>query len=165
MQQTHIKYGLITSLAIIIAGVILHTTGLVYSLTNGWARHTPYLLLLFGIILNSNAFSNKNGNNVMFGQIFSSNFKVLAVVVLVSFFWSLLSIHLIFPDAKEKTLTYIVENWRQSGVPEGAIDGRIQPVRENFIGFSLGIHTFIILFFGAIFALIGAAIAKKKPRA
>ncbi len=162
MVQTHKTYGLLTALAMIIVGVIMHITNVAY--TTKWASWVSYIPFLIGIILNANAFSKANGANITFGQAFSSGFKACAIIALLLIVWSLLSVYVVFPDMKERSIQMAIDQMNeQPGMTDEQIDAAVSMTKKFYLPFLIGGAVFGTMFFGAIFSLIGAAIAKKNP--
>src|SRR4051812_41535426 len=98
--QTHIPYGIIIALAMIIIGVILEVTGLTYKPGLQWIGSIVFLI---GIILNAQAFSKANDADVTFRQVFASGFKATAIVAIVMFVWSFIVL-MVFPGMYERGL-------------------------------------------------------------
>lgn len=146
----------------IIVSVILQLTDLAFSTEVPAAKYIVHLFFLGGVILNAKVFSDKNQNNVMFGQVFSSGFKMTAVVLLLNVIWGAIALQWVFPDSQEKVLSFMMEQGTKEGFSKEVLEERYKPVRENFVLFTLSGQTFLILFSGALFSLIGAGIAKKK---
>ena len=160
-KQTHMMYGLFTAIASIIVGLVLHFTNLSFE---PWAQWVTHAVLLVGIILNDIAFSKENDANVTFGQVFSSGFKTTAIYTLIIIVWSFISL-LIFPDIMEKGMQIAEEKMMSQGLPDEQITQALEMTRNNFKLFMVGGILFMTMFWGAIFSLLGAAIAKKKPNA
>lgn len=164
MVQTHKTYGLLTALAIIIINVILYVAGLAF--TEQWTSYVAYVPFIIGIILNAIAFSKANDHNVKFGQVFSSGFKACAIITLISIAWSLLSIYVVFPEMKDKALEIAAEQmYKNPDMKESDIETALNMTKKFFVPFMIAGIVFGYMFFGAIFSLIGAAVAKKNPQA
>lgn len=151
-------YGGITGLALMILGLVLHVAGLSF---DAWAPYVSYLVFLIGIILNANAYSKANNNYVTFGNVFSSGFKASAIVTLISVAWGIIFV-MLFPEIKEKGMEKAMEDMAKRGMSEEQIEQGIEMTRKFFTVAMIGGLVFMYMFFGAIFSLIGAAIAKKK---
>lgn len=160
MKQTHITYGFITALVMIIAGVILYISNLSFE---SWSQYVSYAIFLVGIILNANAFSKANDADVTFGKVFSSGFKASAIVTLATIAWSFISL-MIFPDIMEKGMEMARAKMEERGLGQDMIDQQMEMTRKYFKAFMVGGILFMYMFVGALFSLIGAAIAKKNPR-
>lgn len=159
-KQTHIPYGFITALAMIIVGVILEVAKLNMNPAIQWLGMLPFLI---GIILNAQAFSKANDADITFGQAFGSGFKASAIVAICMVAWSLISL-MIFPDIQTRAIDKAQTDMMKKGMSEEQIDMAIGMTRKYFKVFAVGGALLGTLFMGAIFSLIGAAIAKKQPR-
>jgi hypothetical protein len=160
MKNTHFIYGLVTALAMIVLGVVLHIADLSFE---PWVQWVTYLVMLVGIILNAIAFSKANNHNVTFGNVFSSGFKATALIIIIMIVWSFISM-MLFPEIKEKAIEMAREKMEAQGGSEEAIEMGIEMTQKYFTAFMIGGIVGGFLFFGAIFSLIGAAIAKKNPQ-
>ncbi len=158
-KQTHLMYGALTGLALVIFGLILHVAGL--SLQS-WVQWAMYGIFLIGVLINAFAFSKANDGFVTFGNVFSSGFKSSAIITLITIAWVLLSM-VIFPEMKEKGLEMARQSMEErGGMTEEQIEQGIEMTKKFYIPFAIGGVLFGYMFFGAIFSLIGAAIAPKK---
>ncbi len=159
-KKIHLSYGFFTALALIITGLVLHFSGLSYE---KWAFYVQLLPFLAGILLNANAYSKANDHNVTFGNVFSSCFRATAIITLVMILWTFISL-MIFPEIKEKAIEMAMEGMTQKGMSDEQIDQAVGMTRKFFLPFAVGGALFMYLFWGAIFSLLGAAIAKKNPQ-
>lgn len=159
-KNTHLTYGLITGLAVIVVGLILHLTNMSF---NTWAQYIGLLVFLIGIIMNATAFSKAHNADVTFGKVFSSGFKASAIVTLLMVAWTMVSM-MIFPEIKEKGIEMAMESMAKQGMSDEQIEQGISMTKNYFTPFAVGGALFMFLFWGAIFSLIGAAIAKKNPQ-
>lgn len=159
-KKIHLTYGFFTGLALIVLGVVMHVSGLSYE---NWAFYVQLLPLLIGILLNANAYAKACDYDVTFGKVFSSCFRATAIVTLIMILWTFISL-MIFPEIKEKALEKATGDMLESGSSEEQVDQAIEMTKKFFTVFVVGGALFIYLFFGAIFSLLGAAIAKKNPQ-
>lgn len=160
-KNTHMAYGLFTAIAAIIVGLVLHFTDLSFQ---PWAQWVTLAVLLVGLILNAIAFSGANDAQVTYGQVFSSCFKATAIYTLIIIVWSFISL-MLFPDIAEKGMQIAEERMISKGMSEEQISQAMDMTRKNFKLFMVGGILFMTMFWGAIFSLIAAAIAKKNPNA
>lgn len=96
-KQTHVAYGLITALVLIIMnlGIVLsHQSG---NKALGWL---PLLAMMVGIIMNCIAFAKANNGDVTFGQDFMSGFKATMIIAVAYTAWAMISLAL-FPQIKQ----------------------------------------------------------------
>ena len=81
-KQTHLAYGLIAGIMMVIMALVLHITGLAYK-TKGISM-LVYLPLLVLIVLNAIAYSKANNGFVTYGNVFSSCFKASLIAFTIS---------------------------------------------------------------------------------
>lgn len=157
-KKTHMMYGLITALAYVAVNLVLLLADLSFE---PWAPYVAYVPFLIGIILNAMAYSKANDHYVTFGQVFSSCFKACAIVTLILLVWSFASLA-IFPEMKEKGMEMARESMAKKNLSDEQIDKGMEMTKNYFNLFMVAGVVFGTMFFGAIFSLLGAAIAKKK---
>lgn len=160
-KNTHIPYAVVTALVMIVVGVILKVMHLEYQSGMQWIGFIPFLA---GIILNATAFSKANDGFVSFGQVFGSGFKATAIITLILIVWSFVSLA-IWPDTVDIAIQKAEADMLKKGMPEDQVSMSLEMTRKYFKVFMVAGVLFGMLFFGAIFSLLGAAIAKKKGSA
>ncbi len=157
--QTHLQYGGLTGLAMVIVMVGLYVAGLSFESWSQWITYIPFLA---GLIMNALAYAKANDYRITFGNVFGSCFKATAIITLVLLAWGVLST-LIFPEMREKGLEIARERMMQDpNMTEETVDTALQMTDKFFLPFMIAGIVFGNLFFGAIFSLIAAAIPKKK---
>jgi hypothetical protein len=159
-KNTHLTYGLVTGLAVIVLGLVLHLVNLSF---NGWAQYVELLVFLVGILMNAFAFSKAHDADVTFGKVFTSCFKASAIVTLLMVAWTVISM-MIFPEIKEKGIEMAMDSMAKQGMTDEQIEQGISMTKNYFTPFAIGGALFMFLFWGALFSLVGAAIAKKNPQ-
>ena len=157
-KQTHIMYGFLTALAMIIVNIVLYIAGLAFE---PWAQWVSYIPFVIGIVMNAMAFSKANDEYVTFGNVFSSGFKASSIIALTMLVWSFIFM-MIFPEMKDKAMEMTRERMAHQQVSDEQADQAIEMTKKYFTVFMVAGVIFGTLFFGAIFSLVGAAIAKKK---
>ena len=158
-KNTHVMYGLITAIVMIVIGLIIYVAGLSFKPGMQYVVYIPFLI---GIIMNAIAFSKANNADVTFGNIFGSGFKVTAIVTLISIVWSFIFV-MIFPEIKDKAMELAREQMQTKGLTEEQMDQSIKMAQKFFTTFMIAGILFMYLIVGIIFSLIGAGVAKKKP--
>jgi uncharacterized membrane protein YciS (DUF1049 family) len=156
--QTHLKYGGFGGLGVVIVGLILYI-GNMY--TNQGLSLLIYLPFLIAILMNAVAYSKANDHYVTFGGVFSSGFKASALVTLIYLAWSFIALA-IFPEMKEKSMEIAEESMSGRGMSDEQIEQGLEMTKKYFSVFMIGGILFGMMFWGAIFSLLGGAIAKKK---
>lgn len=160
-KQTHIPYGFVTAIAMIIIGVVLEVARLTYKPGVQWIGMAVFLV---GVIMNAMAFSKANDANVTFGQVFGSGFKTTAIIAIVMFAWSFI-VPMIFPDVYDKGLEKAREDMEKNPkLTEEQVEMAMNMTRKYFKPLLHAGALFGTLIGGLIFSLIGAAVAKKAPR-
>lgn len=157
-KNIHLTYGLVTAITMIVLSTILYVAGLSFKPGMQYVTYIPFLI---GIILNANAYSKVNEGMVTFGQVFTSCFKACAIITLITLVWSFISVKLIFPDIIDKTMELTRQKLVEKNMGDDQIEKALDMTRKYFIPFMVGGVIFGTMFFGAIFSLIGAAVAKK----
>jgi len=154
--------GLIISLIIIVYSVAGHLLNIYLESWFGWIGA---VILLVGIIWSTNVYGTQMNNNVTFGNLFGHGFKVTAVVICITFVFTLLSVYVLFPDTIDQIVQYQSEKAIESGKMTSEKLQQALPMMKKFtpIGLFAGSVIFDAII-GAIGALIGAAVTKKKPQ-
>jgi len=157
--QTHKTYGLIAGVLMAVFTLALYLAGL---WMKPWAQYVSYIPFLVLIILNAMAYSKANDHYVSFGNVFGSCFKASVIVVLISIVWAFLMVF-IFPEMKEKGIEMAREQMAKNpDLSDEQIDMSLEMTRKYWNVFMIAGALFINLVYGAVFSLIGAALAKKK---
>jgi hypothetical protein len=158
-KHSHVMYGFITAIAMIVVNVILYVTGLAFKSGMQYVSDIPFLI---GIIMNAMAFSKSNDSDVTFGKVFGNCFKACALITLITLAWCVLSLW-IFPEMKTKVMEMTQESMLKQNMSDAQIETAMEMTRKYFNVFMIGGVIFGTMFAGVIFSLIGAAVAKKKP--
>lgn len=158
-KHTHMKYGLFTGLAMIIVNLILFKTGVSFNPGMQYVSDIPFII---GIIMNAMAFSKLNDGYVTFGNVFSSGFKACAIITLLLAVWSFASVA-IFPELKEKGLEIARKKMAENPqMTDDQIEMALSMTKKYWNVFMVGAIVFGTMILGAVFSLVGAAVAKKK---
>ncbi len=158
-KQTHIMYGFIAGIVMVIVNMILYVLGVAFKPGMQYISYIPFLVV---IILNAMAFSKANDGYVTFGNVFGSGFRASMIVAIVVLAWSLLSMY-IFPEMKEKAMSIAREDMAKNPkMTDEQIEMGMNMMKKFWNVFLIGGVIVGTLFFGAIFSLIGAAIPEKK---
>ncbi len=154
--------GLIIALIIIVFSIAGHLLNIYLESWFGWVGTAIFLA---AIIWSTNIYGTQMNNNVTFGNLFGHGFKVTAVVICITFVFLILSVYVLFPDTIDQIVQYQTEKAIQSGKMTSEQVEQALPMMKKFtpIGIFAG-SVFIDAIIGAIGALIGAAITKKKPQ-
>jgi hypothetical protein len=159
LKQTHVMYAIVTSIVLIVFGLIIQV---MHMSNNKALQYLGMLPLLIAVILNANAYSKANNANVSFKNIFGSCFKMVLIITAIVLVWSVISLQ-IFPEIKELAMEQALADMEKRGTPDDQIEMGMNFTNKFFTALVVGIVLTMYLFFGAIFSLIGAAVAKKNP--
>jgi hypothetical protein len=159
-KQTHIVYGFITGLAMIIVSAIIEVAKLGDNAALQWLS---MVIMLIGLILNAQAYSKANDADITFGNAFGSCFKATAIIALLMIAWGFI-VFSVFPGMEARMLEKAQEQMSKGNVSEEQADKAMEMTRKYFKVFAVAGALFGTLLQGAICSLIAAAIAKKKPR-
>jgi hypothetical protein len=158
---THIVKGLILSVISIVFSIVIYVFNL-YEMSA--LSYINYAVFIGGLVYGGILYSNQNGHNVTFGNIFAHGFKTTAVVIVITSIYTVLAFKVLFPDMLEKVLDLSRKQMLQNPkMTDEMIEQAMSMTKKFFIPFALGgaiIGTGVL---GAIGSLIGAAVAKKNP--
>jgi hypothetical protein len=159
---THIIKGLIIALILIVLNIVGHLLDIFLEPWFGW---TAALIFLIGVIWSTNIYGTQMNNNVTFGNLFAHGFKVTAVILSITFVFTVLSVYVLFPDTIDKIIHFQTEKAIESGKMTSEQMEQALPMMKKFAPIGLlGGSIVIDAILGAIGALIGAAVTKKKPQ-
>jgi hypothetical protein len=160
-KNTHIVYGFVTGFTMVIFGLILYLTGLSFRPDMKYVTYLSMLPFIIGIVMNGIAFSKANDGFVTFGNVFGSCFKASMIVTIVAVGWGIISM-IIFPEMKEKALEMAHDNMVKQKMTDEQIDTAINISKKYWNVIMIAGGIFGNLFWGALFSIIGAGVAKKK---
>ena len=156
--MSHIAKGLILSLILIVISLAGHLLNVDLESWFGW---TSGAIFLIGIIWGVNFYGKQMNNNVTFGNLFAHGFKITAVVICITFLYTLLSLYVLFPDSIDR----IIEKSIQQGkMTSDQYQQNAPTIKKIFTVTILAGSIFGGAVVGAIGSLIGAAITKKNPQ-
>ncbi len=158
MKQTHLMYGLVTGIVMIVIYLVLYISGLAFK---PGMQYISYIPMLIGLILNANAYAKANDGFVTFGNVFSSCFKACALITILLLVWSFISTF-IFPEMMDKGMEMARQSMSDRGMSDDKIEQSMEWTRKYFKLFMVAGVIFGTMFWGAILSLIAAAIPKKK---
>jgi hypothetical protein len=159
--MTHVTKGLLVALILIVIGIAGYFTKLADQSWFSWASNG---ILFIAVIWGCISYANQMKGQVTFGNIFSHGFKMSVVVALILIVYVLLAMTIIFPEMKDKALEMARQRMEDRGnLSDSQIEQGMEFTKKFFIPLAIGATLLGTLIFGAIAALIGAAVAKKKP--
>lgn len=158
---SHVFKGLIISLILIIFGLIVYFTD---QITNQALGYVQYVILMAGVIYSCISFSNQKNGLVSFGEVFSHGFKTATVVAAITCIYSIISLKFIFPEMIDIIMRESRKGMEEKNMNDSDIENAMQMMKNNFIPFAIAGILFMFALIGAISSLLGAAVAKKKPK-
>ncbi|OSZ82470.1 hypothetical protein CAP35_04150 [Chitinophagaceae bacterium IBVUCB1] len=159
LKQTHVMYAIVTSIVLIVFGLIIQV---MHMSNNKALQYLGMLPLLIAVILNAMAYSKANEANVSFKNVFGSCFKMVLIITGIVLVWSFISLQ-IFPEIKTQAMEQAMAEMEKSNMPEEQMEMGLSYTEKFFTPIVMGAVLFMYLFWGAVFSLIGAAVAKKNP--
>jgi hypothetical protein len=160
--MSHITKGFILALILIIVSLAGHLLNIDLEQWYGWISLGIFLI---GIIWGVNFYGKQMNNNVTFGNLFAHGFKMTAVVICITFLYTLLSLYVLFPDSIDKIVQKGIDKAIQEGKMTTDQEQANYPMIKKITTISLIAGVVLIdAVIGAIGALIGAAITKKNPQ-
>jgi len=162
-KQTHISYGFIAGIIMVVINLVLYITGVTLKPGMQWVAWIAYIPFLVAIIMNANAYSKANNGNITFGNAFGSCFKCSMIVAIVIVAYSIATIF-IFPDMKDRILAMQREQLAKNPkMTDEMIDTSLNMIKKSWNLILILGAVFGTMLTGTIFSLIGAAVAKKNP--
>lgn len=162
-KQTHISYGFITGIIMVVVSLILYVTGTSYKPGMQWTSWLAYIPFLVGLILNANAYSKANNADITFGNAFGSCFKASMIVAIVIVAYSVATIF-IFPEMKDRIMEMQrAEMAKNPKMTDEILDQSMNMMKKGWNYFLVGGAILGTLLMGALFSLIAAAVVKKNP--
>lgn len=152
--------GILIALVLIILAL---TTYFLDIKPNGPLQWIGYVVFVGGIIWSVMSFGKQVNYNATFGNYFVHGFKVAALVTALMIIFLIILVF-VFPDFKEKAIEQSKKAMQEKdNLTEEQINAGLEMTRKFFMVFLVGGTLLLYMFFGAIAALIGAAVTKKDP--
>ncbi len=130
---------------------------------NGPLQWLGYAIFIGGIIWSVMSYGKQINYNSTFGNYFTHGFKVAALVTAIMIIYVIIFI-VLFPEFKEKAIVEARRSMQEKGnVTEEQINAGLEMTKKFFMVFLVGGTLIGYLIFGALAALIGAAVTKKVP--
>jgi len=152
--------GLVIGLILVILALATYFANI---RVDGPAQWIGYAVFVVGIIWSVYSFGKQMDYNSTFGNYFAHGFKVAALVTAIMIIYIVIFITL-FPDFKEKAMDQArMAIHEKNSMTEEQMTQALELTRKFFMVFLIGGTLVGYLIFGALAALIGAAIIKKQP--
>ena len=151
--------GVVIGLILIIFALVTYFANIEANSPFQWIG---YAVFIVGIIWSVYSYGKQVDYNSTFGNYFAHGFKVAALVTLIMIIYIVVFI-ILFPDFKEKALDKARIDMRKKNMTEEQMTQGLEITRKFFLVFIIGFTLVFYLIFGALAALVGAAITKKQP--
>jgi hypothetical protein len=152
--------GLVIGLFLVILALVMYFSNIEI---NGPVQWIGYAVFIGGILWSVYSYGKQIDYNSTFGNYFAHGFKVAALVTAIMIIYIVIFITL-FPDFKEKAMDKARVAMREkNNLTEEQMTQALEMTRKFFMVFLIGGTLVGYLIFGALAALIGAAITKKQP--
>ncbi len=153
--------GLLTSLVLIIIGMIIYFAGQAQNKSLGWIQ---FCIMFAAIIWSCINYAKQMQGNVTFGNVFAHGFKVTAAIAAITAVYTYIAFKFIYPEMIDAS----IEEARKSMEAKGSLSDQevkqgLDMVRRFFLPFAIGGLIITTAILGAIASLIGAGVAKKNP--
>lgn len=153
--------GIVISLILIVIALITYFLDIN---NNSYTQYISFAIFIIGIIWSVNNYGNQIDHNSTFGNYFAHGFKIAALVTAIMIIYVVVFVYL-FPDVKEKGMEAARKSMQEKGkLSQEQINQSMEFTKKFFMVFVIAGTLLGYLIFGAIAALIGAAVTKKNPR-
>ncbi|MEO8823728.1 MAG: DUF4199 domain-containing protein [Ginsengibacter sp.] len=153
--------GIVISLVLIVIAMITYFLDIN---NNSYTQYISFAVFIIGIIWSVNNYGNQIDHNSTFGNYFAHGFKIAALVTAIMIIYVVVFVYL-FPDVKEKGMEAARKSMQEKGkLSQEQINQSMEFTKKFFMVFVIAGTLLGYLIFGAISALIGAAVTKKNPR-
>lgn len=160
--KTHLNYGLIIGLLMVVLFVLYYVFGL---MTNTALGVVPAVIFIILIIIAQINHAKAVDRDITYGNLFAVGFKTTAVATCIYVLFLIIFL-LLVPSYKDQVLDAQRQKMVAKGtLSEDQINAGITMAKKIFTVTSVAAAVFGNLVVGCIGSLIGAAIAKKNPQA
>lgn len=158
-KQTHLAYGVIAAVVMIIVNLVMYLTGLMF--VSQSTKYIPLVLVLGVLIFNAIAYSKANDGFVTFGNVYGSCFKACLISGVIMMVWGTISLY-VFPEMKDKLIEMVrADMAKNPKMTDEVLDMTVETMKKYWwLGATIG-QFVAMAFYGAILSLIAAAIPKK----
>lgn len=152
--------GIVISLILIVVALITYFLDMNNSTST---RYISFAVFIVGIIWSVNMYGKQIDYNATFGNYFAHGFKIAALVTAIMIIYIVIFVNL-FPDVREKGMEAARKSIEEKGgLSQEQINQSMEFTKKFFMVFIIAGTLLGYLIFGAISALIGAAVTKKNP--
>lgn len=158
--RTALKYGILTSVAIMVFTTILNVSG---QSQNKWLAMFSYVIMIVGIVLAMKEFRETNKGFMTYGEGLGLGSLVSAILGFFASMFAMVYIKFIDPTIMTQTLDKARADMEAQGLDDAQID-RFMETSQKFsspgIMFAAGVFGYLLM--GFIFSLIIAAIVRRE---
>ncbi len=152
--------GLVIGLIMIVIAIAIYFLNID---VNGPSKWISNIVFIGGIIWSVYNYGKQIDYNATFGNYFAHGFKVSAVVTCLMIVYLVIFV-MLFPEFKDKAMEQARAKMQEGGkMSSEQIDQALTMTKKFFMAFAIGGTLLGLLIFGALSALVGAAITKKQP--
>ncbi len=159
--KTHLQYGLIAGLVLIVLFVLYSVVG--WSFKGGALRWIPSIVFMFIILMAQFVHAKAVNGYITYGNLFAKGFKTAAVATCIYVAFLIIFL-LVDPSFKEKAMEMSRQGMIEKGLSSDQIDTAMTMVRKFFMVSTIAGAVIGELVLGLIASLVGAAVAPKKPK-
>ncbi|WP_353482749.1 DUF4199 domain-containing protein [Haliscomenobacter sp.] len=166
--QVAVRYGAITSVILIVIGLIGYVTGLTNPANSNQTVTWISSLLNYGIIIGGMVLAvrehrdTNQGGFITFGKAFGTGFKTVLVLTAIQAIWMYVFMAFIAPELKDQIIQTAIDQAAEKGQDPEQVEAGMKMMSWMFNPPMMAAIVFItFLFMGSIFALVIAAVLKK----
>lgn len=159
--RTHLQYGLIAGLVLIVLFVLYAVIG--WSFKGGVIRWIPSIVFMLLILLAQFTHAKAVNGYITYGNLFAKGFKTAAVATCIYVVFLIIFL-LVDPSYKERVLEMSREGMVEKGMSSDQIKPAMAMVRKFFMVSTIAGAVIGELVLGLIASLVGAAVAPKKSK-
>ncbi|KAA5536289.1 DUF4199 domain-containing protein [Taibaiella lutea] len=153
-----ITFGLATGLSMVVYNLILR---MMHVPDASWLNFMVLVIYLVGVLWFCYIFSKNENHDTSFGGMFKGGFRMIAIVTIVLLTAALLTVF-IDPSVKKEIMDNNLAALVAAKKTKAEIDSAMKLARDNFTLMIVMNAVFTNIFYGVIFALVGAGIFKKS---
>ena len=166
--QVALRYGVITSVLLIVIGLLGYVTGLTdpskMSTSVSWINSLlSYAIIIGGMVLAVRHHRDENQNGfISFGKAFGTGFKTVAIISIIQAIWIYIFMGFIAPNLMDQIMQVSIERAAEQGQDPEQVEAGMKMMSWMFTPSMMAVMGFLsFTILGSIFALIIAAIMKK----
>lgn len=166
--QVALRFGVITTVVLIVYGLIGFVSGLTdpskMSTAVSWINSLiTYAVMIGGVVMAVRHHRDENQKGfITFGKAFGTGFKTTLVICITQAIWLFVFMSFIAPDMMDQILQASIDKAAEQGQDPEQVEAGMKMMSWMFTPPMMAVMAFITLtFMGTIFSLIVAAVMKK----